>query len=327
MAYDEGIPDASDNDALEANALSAFELDGISIGWMESAAGDADRDLVQLFEPAFRQVQRAGTFLLQIGIAAFVKTVSGDALRGASQAGADWSDDSFIASHVANDHTLARRLADHRPALRYLAGVPREALGHAAHNRDSCKEGRVAAPSCDHEINSRADRLLQRLYPHHADNPRGAVDCSGVHLGRRVERYDAPAAEKFVEIRFGLLGAYHRNFERPAVFADDLADDFHHPVDVDIGARGADRADQDRDLSLTRRAQHDCEIALHRVARERRPAASERERTCVGRARVSCDEMRPLAQGLLHTAFVDTAAERADRGNESDFIHCVSQPA
>ena len=108
----------------------------------------------------------------------------------------------------------------------------------------------------------------------------------GCEIARRPAFGDAALAQAGVDHRPVDAGIDRRQLELVAVGRRQLADQVDHEVDLRVGAGAAGRADDQRDLALVRRLQHQRHVARIGLARHERLAQPQHVRAGIGRARV-----------------------------------------
>src|ERR1700730_10072829 len=97
----------------------------------------------------------------------------------------------MIAANLPENHTLAKGLGRHGPALRYFPRMPCKTLRKSAQNWQCGEQGRIAATSCYHKVGTRFNRPLERLHSHHPHYPNTTIDDLLIYMGRRMERANA----------------------------------------------------------------------------------------------------------------------------------------
>ena len=126
------------------------------------------------------------------GIRHLVELVGRHAEGGAAQVvGQRLHHEGLLLQLHVEDVEAAAGLRRPRAALGDLAGVPGEARVEAAGQRDGGEDGRVGGPAGQDEIRPLLEGPLERLYPHHGDDPAASAGDLGV-IGRVRGRWGAP---------------------------------------------------------------------------------------------------------------------------------------
>ncbi len=112
--------------------MSAFKFYGVVLRGDEFTSGDANRNIIGRRVLRMGQVERAGTFLVQVGMCIFVEAVRGNALRGATQSMANRAQNYFMLPHGRRDDTAMAALARHGSTLGHFARMPGQAWRQSA---------------------------------------------------------------------------------------------------------------------------------------------------------------------------------------------------
>ena len=226
--------------------------------------------------------------------------MGGDALRRAAIVRAQRED---VEGIVVDDrhHAVGGEPVGDRggAAFQDLRHVPDDCGLEPGEERQGSKDRGVAAAPGDDDLRARSDRGLNRLHPHHGDDVPGAVD--GL-VGERLRWWQGAGAAGLEMRAHGLLrqlGMDRGELEVESVFPGDLAHDVEHEGEAFVRARGARRADDERDLRGDGAGQHDLGVALDRRAREHALAGGERPRPGVGRSGVAADHPRAQFDRLV----------------------------
>src|SRR6185437_5644997 len=175
--------------------------------------------------------------------------------------------------------------------FQHLAGVPRRRRRQLGARCATRPWRRIARAPGQDDLGAVVERAHERLRPHHADDPRGAIDGLLVERLDVAQRLDASLAQLALDPALVLLGVDDGKLEAESVLAGDLAHDVGDDGEMRLAAGAAARADYQWNAPTARRVQHELEIALHRHARVDAFSRPQIVGTRIGRAAVDADHM------------------------------------
>ena len=218
----------------------------------------------------------------QEGIAVLVEHVRGDGLDRALVVHPQRLDREIILPDADQHAAFARMRRAQRAALGDLAGVPGLRRARAAHQRHRGEYARIGRTAAQDDVSAGLERSDVGFRPHQGDDVVADGELFRRNLFHRRERGDFPFAHLGDHPFGGLLGVDDRDARRQAVFAGDFQGDVARPLKRQIAARGAARADEQRNPGLRLGAHQDRQIVLDRITRVFGDASGEVSRTTVG---------------------------------------------
>ena len=239
--------------------------------------------------------------------------------HGAALARVHRGDRDGVRGHGAEDTLLAHEgLGGERRALQHLAQVVRAGFGKARADRRRREEAGVARPAGDDHVGALAERLDDRLDPHHRDQPIRAREHRGREVGSAVEALDPDAASKPP----GYLVTAHLGEDRGQIEGREpvaprqLADDLGVLVHAAIGARVGCRADDHRHAESASGQQHQLEVVPLPLFGATVLVRAERLRADVAASRVGHDRVGPAGHADLEAASLDRREPEVARRRE-----------